>query len=82
METEVKAGNRSRYPRVGEIWRTTQPVRVGGSTFPAGTLALVVESGPPSVEFSTVLDMTILVEGQMHSVSSRHHLWEHVNEAG
>jgi len=74
--------DRSRYPRVGELWRTTQPVGFGGSTFPAGTLALVVNSRPPSVEFSTVLDMTILVEGQRHSVYSRYHLWEHVNEAG
>jgi hypothetical protein len=24
--------------------------------------------------------MTILIEGQMHSVFSRYHLWEHVNE--
>jgi hypothetical protein len=76
----MKPSNRSLYPRVGEIWRTTQRVGVGGATFPAGTLALVVEAGPPSVEFSTVLDMTILIEGQMHSVFSRYHLWEHVNE--
>lgn len=77
----MKAGDRSRYPRVGEIWRTTQRVGVGGVTFPAGTLALVIEAGPPSVEFSTVLDMTILIEGQRHSVYSRYHLWEHFNEA-
>ena len=75
-------GDRSRYPRVGELWRTTTWVGVGGSTFPTGTLALVVEARPPSVEFSTVLDMTILVEGQRHSVYSQYHLWEHVNEAG
>lgn len=76
----MKTCNRSLYPRVGEIWRTTQQVGVGGATFPAGTLALVIESGPPSVEFSTVLDMTILVEGQVLSVLSRYHLWEHVND--
>ena len=77
----MKTCNRSRYPRVGELWRTTQRVGVGGATFPAGTLALVVEVGPPSVEFFGWLDMTILIEGQRHSVYSRYYLWEHVNEA-
>jgi hypothetical protein len=74
--------DRSRYPRVGELWRTTQRVVIVGTTFPAGTIALVVEAGPPSVEFSTVLDMTILIEGQRHSVYSRYQLWERANATG
>jgi len=78
----MKPGNRSLYPRVGELWRTTQPARFGGSTFPAGTIALVIESGPAAAMSATVFEMTILVEGQRHSVYSRYHLWEHVNEAG
>ena len=71
-----------RWARPGDLLRATRSLLVKEDVLYAGTLAVVVEAGPPSAEFNGWLEMKMLIEGRILSVQSSRHYWEHVNAAG
>lgn len=71
----------NRRPKVGELWRTTGRLLIYGRVVPKGTVALVVESGHVNPSYPSVLDMSILIDGSVHSVYSGQSDWELVSDA-
>ena len=70
-----------RYPRVGDLLRAEKSVSILGTTYPPGTVALVIGCGPESPVYSTVLDMQVIVEGRQHSIYATRDFWRIINEA-
>lgn len=68
------------YPRAGELWRTTMSVTINSCEVPAGSVALILRSGPTLPAFPNVLDIDIMLNGERFSVYSNHLCWEIVNE--
>ena len=67
------------YPSVGELWRTTMSVTINGGEVPAGSVALILRSGPTLPAFPDVLDIDIMLNGERFSVYSNHLCWEIVD---
>ena len=77
----MKSIDPRRWARPGDLLRSNRDILTGDDDLlPYETLALVVEVGPPSVEFFGWLNMKVLVEGRMLSVQSSRHFWEHIDD--
>jgi len=77
----MKSIDPRRWARPGDLLRSNRAILTGDDDLlPYETLALVVEVGPPSVEFFGWLNMKVLVEGRTLSVQTSNNYWEHVND--